>query len=231
MGEQKVQAVIVEDDLMVASINRQYLTQIHNINVKAVFHNGKEAWEYLSKETADLIILDEYMPGMTGMELLTGIRAAGLPFDVIMVTAANDSAHLDQAMRLGVLDYLVKPFSYQRFQDAVSKYLSKRQLLQEREHFSQSSIDMMLGQERVSRTQTLSKGLQDKTLSLIRELLNEHKNSFLTCEEIAGMCSLSRVTVRRYMNYLIELNEVISEVDYQTGGRPSVKYRLIHLIS
>lgn len=228
MGEQIVKTIIVEDDLMVASINRQYISRIPEINVRATLHNGKDAWDYLSAHQTDLVVLDEYMPGLTGLELLAKIRAAQLEIDVIMVTAANDLKSLETALRFGVLDYLVKPFSYQRFQEAVYKYLAKRQMLEGTESFTQMAIDKVIGQDSAKKENELSKGLQDKTLYKIRALLGQHQGRFLTAEEIAGISGLSRVTVRRYMNYLIELNEVVSEVDYQTGGRPSIKYRVLN---
>lgn len=228
MGEKTIKAVIVEDDLMVASINKQYISMVPEIAVKATFHNGKDAWEFISNTETDLIILDEYMPGLSGLELLSRIRFAGIQTDVIMVTAANDSLSVETALRLGVLDYLVKPFSYQRFWEAVQKYLTKRQILKGSENFSQIVIDRMIGPAVGRKESELSKGLQDKTLNKIHSYIKEKHDVFLTCEEIARMSGLSRVTVRRYMNYLIELNEVVSEVDYQTGGRPSIKYRSIN---
>ena len=69
-----------------------------------------------------------------------------------------------------------------------------------------------------------SKGLQSKTLDSIRTYLNQHIGEGLTSEQIADEVGLSRVTIRRYMNYLIELKEVSSDVDYNTGGRPSIIY-------
>lgn len=222
-----IRAIIVEDDLMVASINKQYLSLIPEIRVSATFYDGSDAWAYLESNAVDLMILDVYLPGMTGLELLAKARAAKLKVDIIMVTAANDPQSLDTAMRLGALDYLVKPFSFERFKAAITKYLYRRQALQQEGQLSQPAIDKLLGAEPAGEKAHLTKGLQDKTLSMLRELLRAQGDALLTSEELATASGLSRVTVRRYMNYLIDAGEVVSEVDYRTGGRPSMQYRTI----
>lgn len=224
-----IKAIVVEDDVMVASINRQYLSVVPDIRIAGVFHNGREALKYLERHQMDLIILDVYMPGFTGLELLSYLRRAGYPAEVIMVTAANDTESLDIALKLGILDYLVKPFTYERFQTALQRFLEKKHLMQSRNEFSQEAIDRMLGQGQGKRESELAKGLQDKTLEKIRTHMQANKGMFHTSEEIAGTAGLSRVTIRRYMNYLIEAGEVVSQVDYQTGGRPSIRYQYIGL--
>ena len=90
----------------------------------------------------------------------------------------------------------------------------------------QSEIDRLLAQNTShSPKALLEKGMQEQTLELIRSYLEENKRIFLSNNEIASKVNLSRITVRRYMNYLVENREIISQIDYSTGGRPSVKYR------
>ena len=69
------------------------------------------------------------------------------------------------------------------------------------------------------------KGIQEKTLLRIMELLNLNKEIWLAGEEIAEMSGLTSVTVRRYMHYLVESGKAICEMNYETGGRPCMKYR------
>lgn len=72
---------IVEDDLMVASINSQFAKRNPNIQIVATFHNGKDALDYLKKSDADLVLLDLYMPDCTGLELLSELRSIGSEID------------------------------------------------------------------------------------------------------------------------------------------------------
>lgn len=67
--------------------------------------------------------------------------------------------------------------------------------------------------------------MQEQTLELIRSYLEENKWIFLSSNEIASKVNLFRITVRRYMNYLVENREIISQIDYSTGDCSSVKYQ------
>ena len=120
------EVVIVEDDPMVAMINKQYVTENKHFHVASVCRDGDAALAYLTANNVQLVILDVYMPKTTGIEVLRRIREKNLPLAVIMVTAANDSAAIEEAVRLGVVDYLIKPFSSARFQQALEKFLSRQ---------------------------------------------------------------------------------------------------------
>ncbi|MEG2176699.1 MAG: response regulator [Oscillibacter sp.] len=221
-------AVIVEDDPMVATINQQYLERAGDFTVDGMFNNGKDAWGYLSAHQTDLVILDVYMPGFSGMELLKRLRAENSKSAVIMVTAATEMSVVDEALRLGIVDYLIKPFSFQRFQEAISKYLTKMNLLKSGTRVNQAVVDRLLNNE-VSldlENGELQKGLNQKTLQYIYDYLQEHAAEKHTCESISQASGLSKVTIRRYLNYLIEIGGVLSSIDYETGGRPRVLYRL-----
>lgn len=229
--------IIVEDDPMVAQINRGYIEQIPGLAVCAVLSNGKKALEYFQENTADLAILDVYMSEMNGMDLLKSMRGQGLGTDVIMVTAANDARQIDEMLRLGVVDYLVKPFTAARFREAVEKFVFRQRALHSAggEAVDQSVIDKLTGS--VKNAETLrntgpdqgcalpQKGLQQQTLDLILGCLRTSGNLFRSCDSIAGQAGLSKVTVRRYLNHLAECGMIESIIDYDTGGRPSVKYK------
>ena len=66
----------------------------------------------------DLLLLDLYMPEMSGVELLAELRRKGCNADAVFITAANDAPHIQDALRLGAVDYLIKPFRYERFEEA-----------------------------------------------------------------------------------------------------------------
>ena len=102
--------IIVEDDPMVAMINRHYVEHDKRFSVVQCFRSGDEALAYLQKNSVDLVILDVYMPGMDGLSLLKKIRMDDISVDIIMVTASNDKNTLENILRFGVIDYLVKPF-------------------------------------------------------------------------------------------------------------------------
>lgn len=220
------QVIIIEDDPMVASINRQYVEVTPSFEVKRVFKNGRDALEYLKKEDVDLIILDYYTPVMNGGEFIDRLHAMGKAPSVIMVTSANDTDIVRALISRGVLDYLVKPFEYIRFKAALDKFQNAQAALRNARHtLDQSDIDKLLSRQSAPvASPSLSKGLNDVTLRLIRDFLQCHRDGLFTSEQLAENLSLSRITIRRYVNFLVDTGELISSIDYKTGGRPSIKY-------
>lgn len=222
------QVIIIEDDPMVASINRQYVELNKYLRVTGQFSNGKDALNYLKDHTVNLAIMDVYMPVMDGVELLTEIRKLQKHIDVIMVTAATDASHVKKLLGLGVIDYLVKPFEYVRFNHALARFMEHQELLKQ-ETFSQEQLDSLfeISSGTASQQEVLRKGLQEKTLETILSYMKEHPADALTSETVAEEVHLSRVTVRRYMNYLLDKKQIVSDIDYTTGGRPSIIYRYV----
>ena len=218
--------LIVEDDPMVAMINEQYIRYNKQFNIVGKCKDGRSALEFLEKNSIDLLILDVFMPYMDGFETLRQIRKKQIVVDVIMVTAANDRESLEEALHLGVIDYLVKPFTFERFRMALEKFIMQTGALKQLETLNQKNIDFIIEQSRKKREEIRPKGIQDKTLQVILEHLRECEDAWMTGDSIAESVGLTGVTVRRYMNYLTEIGMVTSEMNYGTGGRPCMLYRI-----
>ena len=218
--------LIVEDDPMVAMINEQYILKDRHFQVAGKCSNGEAALKFLSEHEADLIVMDVYMPRMDGLETLRQIRSRQIPVEVILVTAANDTDSLEEALHLGVLDYLVKPFTFDRFQLALEKYLAQSRALHGAGTLNQTNIDHIIENSKKSREELFPKGIQTKTLELILSCLQDCPGEWLSVEDIAEKVGLTTVTVRRYMNFLEESGRVTGEMDYETGGRPSKMYKV-----
>ena len=216
--------LIVEDDPMVAMINEQYVNRNERFRVVATCNNGKDAVDYLAKKTVDLIIMDVFMPNMNGIETLREIRNRNIASSVIMVTAANDITTFEEAMKLGAVDYLVKPFDFDRFQQALDKFALAQSLLREGKTLTQSSIDQIVGAPANTINQS-PKGIQEKTKGVILECLAA-ENDWMTGEKIAEATGLSAVTIRRYMNHLVQSGDAVGTMNYETGGRPCMLYKI-----
>ena len=217
--------LIVDDDPMVAMINEQYVNRHKDFYVAAKCGDGKSALDYLSNNDVDLIFLDVFMPYMDGFETLRRIREQKINSDVIMVTAANERDALRESIQLGVIDYLVKPFTFERFRLALDKFIAQTDALKALNTVNQKSIDSLFTQSGKGNSDLFPKGIQKNTLHLIKEKLEN--NEWMTGEEIAEKTGLTTVTVRRYMTYLTEAGIAESEINYETGGRPSLVYRLM----
>lgn len=220
--------LIVEDDPMVAMINEQYVKQNKNFTVSTICRNGEEALNFLEGNKIDLIVLDVYMPVMDGVETLKRIRDKKISSEVIMVTAANDTNTLEQTMHLGVLDYLIKPFTLERFLVALEKFLSQKETLKQNSIIDQNCIDRLMTQigtqDKKIKPTEYPKGINKKTLSSMIEYFNENPG-WHSVDMIAEKLKISIVTVRHYMNYLVKKRFALEDVNYETGGRPCMLYK------
>lgn len=210
---------IVEDDYMVSMLNRSFTEKDKRFQVAKELSSGKKALSWLLSNPVDLVLLDVYMPGFNGVELLKELRNRGSKLDIIIVTAAHETQTLNELLKMGIVDYLVKPFTGQRFQQALDGFCQQRAALDGKERVCQSDVDKLLHTSPLK--QDIPKGLQEKTLEKIRSELSKDEQ---TCELIAGKTGLSVVTARRYLNFMLESKEVASRIKYDTGGRPSVVY-------
>lgn len=218
--------LIVEDDPMVAMINGQFVSRHKDFSVVGTCTDGKSALEYLEKNRVDLIILDVYMPYTDGFETLREIRKKQICVDVIMVTAANEKEQLKEGLHLGVVDYLIKPFTFERFKAALDKFAAQAEALKGLENVNQQSIDFLIETSRKNADEAYPKGIQEKTLQTIVEYLKNNKDKWFTGEEIAEKIGLTGVTVRRYLAYIEQTGAVVGDMNYETGGRPCMMYKM-----
>ena len=219
--------LIVEDDPMVAMINEQYVCKNKNFKVVKSCRNGQEAIDFLDAGSqVDLIIMDVFMPYMDGIEALKKIREKKIDSEVIMVTAANDPATLEETMHLGVIDFLIKPFAYERFQVALEKFAAKTEAFRGADStIDQQYVDSLISSPGGAFTgdKELPKGIQEKTLKLLKDYMDK-SDGWIPGDKIAEDVGLSGVTIRHYMAYMMEKHEIRGTINYSTGGRPSMLY-------
>lgn len=222
---QLTRVMIIEDDLAIAQLHQRYLDQIGGFEVIGIATSKLEAEMQLDVFEPDLLLLDVYLPDGTGLELLNALRAKRLSCDVILITAARDVDTLQQAMRGGVVDYLLKPVVFPRLEAALKKYSAQKQQLGQTLDIDQSLVDKMLrshdGAE--SAKNRLPKGIDGVTLEKIRALFVD--NETLTADEAGEKIGASRTTARRYLEHLISCGELEADLNYGSVGRPERTYR------
>ena len=216
--------LIVEDDPMVALINKRFLENMGFKDILGPVQTEEEIIKVLDKENIDLILLDVYLPKKNGIDILKSLRYKKYLTDVIMITAANSVEEVKRAFAYGVTDYLVKPFEFERFEEAINKYKQKNNLLNKREALSQQDIDVI--SKSVEEKIELPKGLNQKTLDRIMEFLKENQGKVWTLREIAYELKISNVTIKKYMDYLEDVKKVNVTLTSGNVGRPEYKYTL-----
>ena len=218
--------LIVEDDPMVALINKRYLQQFRQIEIFGPVMYEEEVLSYLEAQKIDLIIMDVFLPKKSGLEILNTIREKEYTVDVIMVTAANSSMELKQAFAYGAIDYLVKPFESIRFEEAYKKYQSKKGLLLNQKSMTQKEIDAFMKASLSQQVEELPKGLNKRTLEKITLFLKEHPDRIWTLREIANETKISNVTIKKYMDYLESQDKLHVQATTGNVGRPELKYSI-----
>ncbi|KLU61181.1 transcriptional regulatory protein CitT [Peptococcaceae bacterium CEB3] len=226
---EEIELVLVEDDPMVMAVNAEFVTRVGGFKITGRATSGREAVELVKSLRPRLTVLDIYLPDLDGLQVLKRIRLEDLPTDVIMITAAHDADTIQELRRLGVVDYIIKPFKFQRIARALAQYREYTEKMASRCTLDQGDLDSLWcrksGDECRPEENVLPKGLRQVTLRQILAFLAQEKRE-VSAEEVAEGIGLARVTARRYLEYLEKNGKVWLESRYGTIGRPLNKYRL-----
>ncbi len=130
----KRRVMIVDDEKNMRWVLSQALESDYEIVAAA---DGKEALEAVAESAPDIMVLDHRMPAPDGMEVLRRIRAKGLSFPIIMLTAHGNVATAVEAMKSGATEYLTKPFDLEELKLAIHKALEYSGLAAEVERLRQ----------------------------------------------------------------------------------------------
>lgn len=164
----------------------------------------------------------------SGLDLLPALRADGRNIDVIMMTSAADALTVQTALRYGVVDYLIKPFQFPRFEEALRTWRNKRDAKQAKSCYAQADIDTLLrrGVQQQDGPRRLPKGLTPQTLRLVCRWIIAHQARDFSTNELAAALQISRVSCRKYLIWLEQINVLFTSNHYGITGRPEYRYRL-----
>ncbi len=225
-----IEVLIVEDDLRIAKIQKRFIEQVEGFQTVGIAASYIEAKSYMELLQPDLILLDVYFPDMNGLDLLKEAKLQPKHMDVIMITAAKEINKVQEAISIGVFDYIIKPVIFERFKKALIRYkeyytrlaeLGKDQLI-----VTQEQVDALLRKEidgRATDKSLLPKGIDPLTLVKVLGILKIVKNG-VTAEFVAKEMGVSRTTARRYLEHLIAEEKIEADLAYGTVGRPERVY-------
>ena len=220
--------LLVEDDPMVVMINQRFVESLDDFQVTASAENLDQAKELLITQPFDLVLIDINLKNESGLDLVKWIRNQALPVEFIIISAANQAATVETASAYGAVDYLLKPFNAERLHQSLHHFKQKHQVLHNKEHLDQASLDALYGQgnqviDLVN--EPLQKGISRKTLQHLMAVIKEFKDPF-DVEDLVSKTSLSHVTIRKYIQYLVEHQILKEESKYGAIGRPTTVYWL-----
>ncbi len=218
----KIKVLIVEDDPMVIEITREFLKEEPDFAAVGAARSGNEAVSLTRAISPDLILLDNFLPDFNGTAVIERIRAFNKTVDFIMITAAKEVPLVQECFRLGIRDYLIKPYLKQRFLQSLHQYKQFLSTLNQPE-VSQSDLDRLSARQRPDEIQ---KGFSQLTEDKIQEILKANKTG-ITAEELSSAVGITTVSARRYLKLLQDRNRVEYDLIYGRQGRPTYLYRII----
>jgi response regulator of citrate/malate metabolism len=220
-----IRTLVVDDDFMAVSVHREFIDRIPGFEVVGEATTGRDARALVERLRPDLMLLDIYLPDENGIELMRRLRAGGSPrVDVIAITSAKDVDVLRDAMQLGVVHYIVKPFTFTTFRGRLESYAAARQRLADMQRAEQRDIDRLYGLLRTSGEASLPKGISPPTLTLVASLLRDSEHAVSTAE-LAARAGISQGVARRYLRFLADSGAVDFTLRYGAAGRPEHLFR------
>lgn len=224
----EIGVLIVEDEPVTADAHQAYVERIPGFVVRGVARDGAGAIRQLGNPASgvDLVLLDMHLPDLHGLDVVRAMRAAGHRADVIAVTSARDLEVVRAAVSQGIVQYLLKPFTFAALREKLERYAAYRQQLAGDVAISQHEVDRVLATLRGSDSGSLPKGMSPQSLDAVVMVLRPSSEG-LSATEVAGVLGASRVTARRYLEFLADSALVVRRSRYGSAGRPEVEYRWV----
>lgn len=221
----RIPVMIVEDDLRASYVLESTINQHTDFYVVAACESVTEAVLKAEAFEPELIMVDISLPDGSGIDLIKSLKTNGIQAAFIMTTAERETTTIEKAIQLGVMDYLVKPIRMSRVLQALNDYLDFRKRLNKNDKIDQQDIDALFRKNATSdNSRKTPKGIDEKTLEKLTQYLNTLDDTPFTAEDIGDAVNLSRITARRYLEYLEAQKQVAMTLDYKTGGRPKQRY-------
>jgi response regulator of citrate/malate metabolism len=227
-----IQVMIDEDDPMVRDINTKFLKKIQGFELTSAVGNLKDARNFIKKQKLDLILLDIYLPKENGIDFLKWLREEEIKVEVILITADKTVDRIQEAFRYGARDYLIKPFTFERFKEALLKFKERYNNFKRVNEIEQNQLDKYISSskrliEEEKTNNDLIKGLNRYTYNSIWQQVEQMGEIYTTAEQIAEILGIARVTVRKYLDYMNKEKKLEKLIEYGKIGRPQHKYKMI----
>lgn len=232
MAHRAIEVLIVEDDLRIVEIQKLFIEKLEGFQTIGIASSYDEAKSFIEIMQPDLLLLDMYFPDMNGLDILKEIKQQSKQMDVIMITAAKEIEKVQEAIKIGIFDYIIKPVAFERFKQSLRRYQEYHIKLSELEKgnfpVTQQQVDKLLRKEMKEKEReqaSLPKGIDRMTLEKVMVVLGKSSPG-LTAEIVAKEIGVSRTTARRYLEHLMSEEKIDADLTYGTVGRPERVYAI-----
>lgn len=221
-----IEVMIIEDDIRASYALETTINRQDGFKVVAVAETCADALFQYGIFRPQLVFVDITLPDGRGIEVIKELRSRNEKCDFVMTTALRNTAIIEEAIQLGVRDYLVKPLRMSRVVQTLNDFRLYKEQINQTQKIDQTGIDQLFNRPVGQNTRTTPKGINQQTLEKFKQLIfNEDLDSF-SAEEIGVKLKISRITARRYLEFLETEGLIYLELNYNTGGRPKRIYRV-----
>jgi two-component system CitB family response regulator len=213
-----IRTLIVDDDFRVAGVHAGFVEEVPGFTVVGTVHTAAEARARVRELTPDLILLDVYLPDESGLAVLPELQT-----DTIVLSAATDAKSIRSAIRVGALNYLIKPFTTRQLAERLVSYSRYRNLLDDDRNLGQEDVDRAFRTLHEQDRTVTPKGQSTATSRLVSDQLKTAARP-LSAAEVAGELGMARATAQRYLTTLAESGAIEMRLRYGATGRPEHEY-------
>ncbi|MCB2295224.1 response regulator [Clostridium algoriphilum] len=226
-----IQVMIIEDDPMVLDINIKFLKKVEGFALAKAASNLTEAKKFMEYYKPNLILLDIYLPKENGIDFLKWLRVEEINADVILITADKTINRIQEAFRYGARDYLIKPFTLERFEESLLRFKDRYYNFKRGNEIEQNELDKYISSSKNledfnNANQDITKGLNRYTYETIWQQVEKIGENYTTAEELGETLGIARVTCRKYLEYMNKEGKVHMLIEYGKIGRPQHKYKI-----
>ena len=221
-----MKCLIVCDSLRNTKAVKKYVGNMKEVKNVHVAISIDVAIQKLSKFSFNFIVLDIISDKDHNIRLLDWIRASNINVEVVLISSNCNASFVRKAFKYGVCDYVVKPFSLDRLITAINRAACRNTYLNGFNIMNQTEIDNYITLDSCDDESDPSerKGISKQTMNVVEAHIAAEKTSF-TATDIAKASGLSRITVRRYLESMVDKGILITDFIYGEIGRPQKAYK------
>lgn len=210
--------LIVDDDFRVGALHADMVNEIPGFEALQPVQDPRVVPKTISNLKPDLVLLDLYLPHVSGLELLPALGV-----DAIMISAATEPENISQAIARGALSFIIKPFGPKTLAAKLKGWARYRRQLESATQFDQQGIDRLYrtlqGAEEPTSSAAGTAPTEQAVLACVK-----NAGEALSVAEVAESVGVARATAQRYLAALVANEQLELQLGYGTRGRPEHRY-------